>query len=690
MGEHLLPKPSGGNSLDRLIERKQMSTKTLRKRIALVAVSALGFGMVSTVSANAEGAASVTNSISLYQATAAPKVGSAVTTNFTANVDDYTNIAADTTHTYVGYLSTYPSGGFVQVSATADVATITDTELWVGPADTEVDESVSGASFIATIDSDANTDDFVGNTLTASATVATASFAFTPTVPGTYVLTVFNDAGTLDGAINIGEAVQTISIVVAEATAWSQGLSTSIRQNVTDNTFDATVDEEIRVSSAVGTNGMAIALTLKDTAGSAINGLRVSAEVSGAGLVDVVTGGTNYADATVRADALTLAAGVNTALVHVTADGTAGLGTITVKIHNPVTLAVLGSFTETINFYGTVATLEATANFTIARASATERGCTAASVVTVVTGGTVAVNCAQTTFADTPFVTIVAKDAGGNLVPGLTVASSIANPAIVQASTVTAVTSPASATTAGISTDPNGLGYYNASVAGATTAVSGTSTTITYYTALANGTLISASPVTITIGGSAATGTETLSLDKATYASGEGMTVTLTAKDSAGNPVYDGYASPAVSFNKATGGSAVAASYYVAGKVTSDDALGRKTIYAPTASGAFTATATAASLATLTATASIGDDAATVAAAAAADAAAEATDAANAATDAANAAAEAADAATAAAQDAADAVAALSVSVTEMVNALKKQITSLTNLVIKIQKKVKA
>jgi trimeric autotransporter adhesin len=74
----------------------------------------------------------------------------------------------------------------------------------------------------------------------------------------------------------------------------------------------------------------------------------------------------------------------------------------------------------------------------------------------------------------------------------------------------------------------------------------------------------------------------------------------------------------------------------------------------------------------------------------AADAAAEATDAANAATDAANAAAEAADAATAAAQDAADAVAALSTQVSELVSALRKQITSLTNLVIKIQKKVRA
>jgi hypothetical protein len=75
---------------------------------------------------------------------------------------------------------------------------------------------------------------------------------------------------------------------------------------------------------------------------------------------------------------------------------------------------------------------------------------------------------------------------------------------------------------------------------------------------------------------------------------------------------------------------------------------------------------------------------------AATDAANEATDAANAATDAALAAADAADAATAAAQDASDAVAALSATVAKLVASLKAQITSLTNLVIKIQKKVKA
>jgi len=72
------------------------------------------------------------------------------------------------------------------------------------------------------------------------------------------------------------------------------------------------------------------------------------------------------------------------------------------------------------------------------------------------------------------------------------------------------------------------------------------------------------------------------------------------------------------------------------------------------------------------------------------DAANEATDAANAATDAANAAAEAADAATAAAQDAQAAVADLAAQVATLIAGIKAQITALTNLVIKIQKKVKA
>jgi len=56
-----------------------MSTKTLRKRIALVAVAALGFGLVSTVPAFAEAAtgevSTITLSTSFNLSLAKPKPG---------------------------------------------------------------------------------------------------------------------------------------------------------------------------------------------------------------------------------------------------------------------------------------------------------------------------------------------------------------------------------------------------------------------------------------------------------------------------------------------------------------------------------------------------------------------------------------------------------------------------------------
>jgi hypothetical protein len=175
------------------------------------------------------------------------------------------------------------------------------------------------------------------------------------------------------------------------------------------------------------------------------------------------------------------------------------------------------------------------------------------------------------------------------------------------------------------------------------------------------------------------------------------MVVAVTAKDASGNPVVDGLSAPTLTANKQLGGAAFSFTTYLAGMSTtrtlsSGVVLRADNVYAPAASGTFTISGLSgnATASQITVTGTVGDDAATTAATAASDAAAEATDAANAATDAANAAAEAADAATAAAQDAADAVAALSTQVAEMVAALKKQITSLTNLVIKIQKKVKA
>ena len=162
----------------------------------------------------AAGDVAATNSISLSTATAAPTVGAAVSANFAPNTDSLGAIANDFAYTYTGYLSSYPSSGFKQVTA----STTGTTGSWVALDGTTpvVTESASGSNYIVTLDGNSGNETYTGNTTVASATVGASQFAFTPTVAGTYVMTVWNDAD-VDGLIDIGEAVQTLSITVAAA-----------------------------------------------------------------------------------------------------------------------------------------------------------------------------------------------------------------------------------------------------------------------------------------------------------------------------------------------------------------------------------------------------------------------------------------------------------------------------------------
>ena len=194
-------------------------------------------------------------------------------------------------------------------------------------------------------------------------------------------------------------------------------------------------------------------------------------------------------------------------------------------------------------------------------------------------------------------------------------------------------------------------------------------------------------------------------------ANSDGVPMTVTVKDRYGNAVTGATLTLSATGVAAFAGGATTQSFTTDSTGTytfmavSYTAAGGAGTYKASASNATDASSTAgyvgatevdstlaagASSASAAVTFGAGEDAAAANAQAATDAAAEATDAANAATDAANAAAEAADAATAAAQDAADAVAALSAQVASLISGLKAQLTALTNLVIKIQKKVKA
>jgi hypothetical protein len=210
--------------------------------------------------------------------------------------------------------------------------------------------------------------------------------------------------------------------------------------------------------------------------------------------------------------------------------------------------------------------------------------------------------------------------------------------------------------------------------------------------------------VTVTVKAQIASSLQ-IAFDKASYAPNEKAFITITPLDSTGGRMQGTEYSSLLATGGITSTSAFSTGSMDSLTVTtiniskttsstSNTTAGSYTyvVYMPAASGDVTISATggtalpAAAQIKYSATASVVNasvDAAT-------DAANEATDAANAATDAALAAADAADAATAAAQDASDAVAALSATVAKLVASLKAQITSLTNLVIKIQKKVKA
>jgi hypothetical protein len=525
-------------------------------------------------------------------------------------------------------------------------------------------------------------------TAPASGAASTNSFAvrFTSAVAGAGTVLVQS----VDAATGVLTTVGIVTVEFGATAVVSPALSTAFMG--TGNARPSTVETlAIRLVKTAGvalsstaTSGATIAVDVKDATGAALVNQAITATITGSGLITLANdsaGSGTGSTGTVRTASLTATtmASSSKAIIGVSGDGTAGVGTIVITAGG-VTIA-----TKTVTFYGAVATLTATQGVGIMRS-----GRTAASTVSsYVLGGSDATVLATAAISVTTAtnISIVAKDVDGNVVPLAAAPTAvISNALVISDVTITDCAGGGSTTVCAA-----GAGNYIASTTSAIGGVSGATATVTFRTPhpTVAGTYISTAALPFSLGGTALGGTVTMTTDKTIYAPGERIIISYTAKDSAGNPVRDWTAVGTPSANKSVIG--LAGDIFVGGKAGLGDDAGEY-VYAPVSPGAFTltlATGTATG-AEISATLTVSDDAATAASTAAADAAAEATDAANAATDAANAAAEAADAATAAAQDAADAVAALSTAVSAMVSDLKKQITALTNLVIKIQKKVKA
>jgi hypothetical protein len=550
-----------------------VKTISLKKRIALVAVAALGSTLVTVAPANAApNAVADVASINLTRVTSTPVVGGAVA----VNVGLVT--AANTASTEVvltGVLTKYPSAGFVQV--TASIATGTGSAATANFGYGAGSASASGA--VLTLGPAAGARGLSAGSVASSTTVGAGSFSFTPAVAGDYEMTVWSDTGTNGSVVDTNESRQTISITVAAAPVATGGASlmTWAYGAVSAPAITATAEDLVPSSSTFsGSVQSAIAIVnVKGSTGAALNGATLSASISGPGLVLANTTNTTMTG-TARSSSVVLT-GTDVGYVHVSADGSSGKGTVTVTVTDPVTAATSTVGTFTVQFYSsTVATLTATQNYSVLGA-ARVTGCSA-------------VACLGTTYstgsAGKPAVVIVAKDSGGNVIPGLTLTATSSDATVISTSTVTAVTTAGAA-----ALDATGIGAYNASVTGASSAVSGKTATVTYSYTNTSGAkaTISTAAVPFTIGGTTIV-TETLAFDKTSYVAGEAMVVTRTAKDSAGNSVADGVASPAVTFSKPVGGTAPAASFYVAGK--SATSATTPTVFAPASGGAFTASMT--------------------------------------------------------------------------------------------------
>jgi len=625
-----------------------MSTKTTFKRIALVAVAALGLSVLTSVAPAS--AAIESDSLTLSATTGTAVIGETATVAVSLSFLD-TNAGAETMTATAAVLSSPATSTVVPAFSITSAQSTANTAGTTSVSTVTMSLASAGAGRV-----------------TGSATLSLVNLA----VAGTYVIRV-----TPAGGLTTTAQTWTVTVsakVFAKATAATVGntAGSTLVYGPAYNYNDGT--NNIDSMGGVYADPTSASTTALVTAGGVScysplgfgnpcligrivlsNGSTVAADqmtsaqaealtykVTGPGVISLNKSDQNWTGA--------LPAGGTGETTETTANGGVGTPTSLTKTFLLYTTGAPGKITVTITS-GTTA---------IATVSAIAFGDVATITPTVVN------NPIVKSATNSGTITALVKDSEGSLVRGATVYAVSSDTTVISNNYTSCgtTTSTGSVTCNLVATAKAGSANITLTTNSSATATSG----------------VSATPVAVRVSDGVPTKVA-YTFDKESYAPGETAKITATVSNADG-------VMPAASYTVLTAG--VTANYTVSGLPTT-------TVLAVLNTGAATYTVTIPTGVTgdleLTGTAATGITATFGKAAVvnvAYDAAQAATDAAAEATDAANAAAEAADAATAAAQDAADAVAALATQVTEMVNALKKQITALTNLVIKIQKKVKA
>ena len=481
-------------------ERKQMSTKTNFKRIALVAVAALGLGVLSSVPSQAlgnqhtltltAGEQIVGGSIIAESATAA----SAALT-FIAN----TGVRGDT-YSITATLKSAPTGNVALPLLLVDTYTAnTDVDTDGSPGNPAAITSSSAlGGQLAQGDTRTATTLYVANRAVGTSTPVLVSATFKVMMPataaaGTYVVTLTSDpsvAGSSDNVPALGSDV-TITITspskVANQTRSTAFLSNGAASTSTSQIVDSSVSA---VATAAVTVRGQLTITLKGatSATDAYTAESVTVTTS-VGLVGPNTGG-----GTGRS--VVFAYSPNTPLViGIYSDGTAGTATITAT-------SASTTFTKTASFYSA----------TMASATAT--------VVDSVVG------------LSTAAILGVAKDSLGN--------NQAAGTALYAYSSDTTV----------VSTFGDACGSYSTTTGGVlctlTGVKSGTANITLRDAATVAASTVASTPVAVTVNLNTAASVS-MKWDKATYAPGERAVILVSVLDSAGKSVPSGTYSAALS-----------------------------------------------------------------------------------------------------------------------------------------------
>jgi hypothetical protein len=714
-----------------------MSTKTSFKRIALVAVAALGFGMLSVAPSTA--AVPQADSVTLSTSATTGYVGGTYTTTVNVAFGALASLDSMTTTMSMTTNATGSTAFPLLTLETPTVVTTTANPVISGTPATVMTTTESGTAFTSG---------------TVKAVSGKYLVTFTPDKLGTYLIQFKNSGGT-----NNATAVWTVTVVakpaITVATLAAPTVGTVVTKNYEYNAWPSwqastgqvvagswnTWSESVRDASQtitsrgtddltfscydiyIGVAGLGACMnvkvvqsngktTLNDGMMVAADAVPLTVSVEGPATVSVNGDYLGYVNSVIPGKVYIETAAQNTTLgltkhVYVYSNGTPGVATVTVKAGD----LLLETFS--VNFYHTAQLITPTVVNEVIQVSA--------SADLVKTSATYQANN-PFSVAGTNAISGVVTDSAGVKVPGLTIRT--------LSDTVANITnSYAACVGTGVGGVTDATGAVKCTLVGAKEGLAKVSlTTLTSATdattLAAGGTTSAASQFRV---GGLPTQTKIQFGDangaaKTDFVPGEQGTFDIRLLDAKGLSVPNGTYTDFFSSSVATVAQDLLSTYAfaaqavpsattqtpflygskspvtgltaaLAAKVNGDGGIQRWLVNMPVNAsdvelsvGGFIA-----GVAITKAVATVAPDKTVQAAA---DAAAEALDAANAATDAANAATDAADAATAAAQDAADAVAALAVTTQAQIAsmrlqniALSKKIIALTNLVNKLLKK---